>query len=130
MNVAELLDIPASMLPEQAILVCQDRSLTYGELLDHVQRTAGALSELGVERGDHVAAIDTNSVELDGSVDEVERKLRRLGSIGRALPDVEVHIVDEDGQSLAPGEIGEVSLRTPHTLRGYYAQDDVTAARS
>jgi acyl-CoA synthetase (AMP-forming)/AMP-acid ligase II len=65
---------------------------------------------------------------LDGSVDDVERKLRRLGSIGRTLPDMEVRIVDDDGQALGPGEIGEVSLRTPRTLRGYYAQDDVTAA--
>jgi acyl-CoA synthetase (AMP-forming)/AMP-acid ligase II len=75
-----------------------------------------------------VTMLGPDDHRLDGSPDEVERKLRRLGSIGRALPDVEVRIVDDDGQPVAPGEIGELSLRTPRTMRGYYGQHEATAS--
>jgi len=64
---------------------------------------------------------------LVGNPDEVERKLRRLGSIGRPLPDVDVRIVSETGQPVAIGEVGEIALRTPRTMRGYFGQDDATA---
>jgi acyl-CoA synthetase (AMP-forming)/AMP-acid ligase II len=75
-----------------------------------------------------VAMLGPDDHRLDGNSEEVELKLRRLGSIGRALPDVEVRIVTDDGQPLAPGQIGELSLRTPRTMRGYYGQDNETFA--
>ena len=40
---------------------------------------------------------------LEGSALEVERKLQRLASIGRPLPDVEVRIVDTEGAEVARG---------------------------
>src|SRR6476620_3934121 len=52
------------MFPEQEILRFDGRSLTYDELQGQVQRTAGALLALGVGRGDRVAVVDTNSVDL------------------------------------------------------------------
>ncbi len=36
---------------------------------------------------------------------------RRLGSVGRALPSIEVEIRDEDGTVLGPGERGEIFVR-------------------
>jgi acyl-CoA synthetase (AMP-forming)/AMP-acid ligase II len=59
---------------------------------------------------------------LDGSPEEIERKLRRLGSIGRPLPDVEVRILGDDGQPRPPGQIGEIAIRTERLMRGYYGQ--------
>jgi acyl-CoA synthetase (AMP-forming)/AMP-acid ligase II len=64
---------------------------------------------------------------LDGTPQEVERKLRRLSSIGRPLPDVEVRVVDSEGVEAAPGEIGEIAVRTPRLMKGYFSQGDVTA---
>jgi acyl-CoA synthetase (AMP-forming)/AMP-acid ligase II len=64
---------------------------------------------------------------LDGSPQEIERKLRRLASIGRPLPDVEVCIVDTEGVVVPPGEVGEIAVRTPRLMKGYCSQDDVTA---
>ena len=40
---------------------------------------------------------------LEGSEEEIEKKLNRLPSIGKPLSDVEVRIVDEDGGELAVG---------------------------
>ena len=64
---------------------------------------------------------------LEGSPAEVERKLQRLSSIGRPLPDVEIRIIDPTGAELAWGEIGEIAVRTPRIMKGYFSQDDATA---
>jgi len=51
------------------------------------------------------------------------------GSIGIPLPDVEVRIVEvETGQSnLAVGEIGEILLRAPQIMQGYWNKPEETA---
>jgi acyl-CoA synthetase (AMP-forming)/AMP-acid ligase II len=42
-----------------------------------------------------------------------------LGSCGKPFDGMEVRIVDvEDGSTAAPGTIGEIQIRGPHTLRG------------
>ncbi|MDN7443554.1 AMP-binding protein [Burkholderia cepacia] len=49
---------------------------------------------------------------------------------GRPVSDGdEVRIVDETGEPVAPGEIGELQVRGPYTIRGYYrlAGHDATA---
>lgn len=53
----------------------------------------------------------------------------RLGSIGRAVPGVEVKIVDEKGQELGNEEPGEIITRGPHVMKGYFRRPDATAAR-
>jgi acyl-CoA synthetase (AMP-forming)/AMP-acid ligase II len=45
--------------------------------------------------------------------------LRRLCSIGRPLPDVEVKVVGESGETLAAGQIGEILVRTARVMKGY-----------
>ncbi|MEV0062621.1 fatty acid--CoA ligase family protein [Nocardia sp. NPDC050718] len=44
---------------------------------------------------------------------------RRLGSVGRAVPGIELQIRAEDGTVLAPGEIGELFVRGPQ-VSGVY----------
>src|SRR5262245_14986430 len=75
--------------------------------------TTSTLSVLGPE--DH---------RLDGGPADVERTLRRLRSIGRPLPDVEVRIVDEVGQVLGADEVGEIHVRTPRAMKGYAGAKD------
>lgn len=64
---------------------------------------------------------------LDGTPQEIERKLRRLSSIGRPLPDVEVRVVDPQGAEAARGEVGEIAVRTPRMMKGYFSHGDATA---
>ena len=45
---------------------------------------------------------------LEGSERRIERKLRRLTSVGKPLEDVEVRIVDEDANPVADGDVGEM----------------------
>ena len=63
---------------------------------------------------------------LDGDEEEVERKLRHLGSIGKPLDDVEVRIFDEDGEPVALGETGEIAARGARLMKGYWNQEDAT----
>jgi acyl-CoA synthetase (AMP-forming)/AMP-acid ligase II len=48
------------------------------------------------------------------------------GSIGRAIPGVEVELVDRDGKPVAPGEPGEICFRGPH-MDGYWNKPEATA---
>ena len=51
------------------------------------------------------------------------------GSIGIPLPDVEIRIIDlETGEDkLVPGEIGEILLRAPQIMQGYWNNPEETA---
>ena len=45
---------------------------------------------------------------------------RKLGSIGRAIPNVEIRVVTEDGRMAAVGEIGELVARGANISSGYW----------
>lgn len=47
---------------------------------------------------------------------------------GRAIPDVEVRVVDDTGTEVAPGERGEVVVRGHNVMRGYLDDPEQTAA--
>jgi acyl-CoA synthetase (AMP-forming)/AMP-acid ligase II len=49
------------------------------------------------------------------------------GSVGTPPPLYEMRIVDDDGQDLAAGEVGEIIGRGPITMPGYYKRPDLTA---
>ncbi|MPZ75989.1 MAG: AMP-binding protein [Deltaproteobacteria bacterium] len=53
----------------------------------------------------------------------------RMGSIGRAVPGIEVKIIDDAGQELPVGEPGEIITRGPHVMKGYFRKAEATAAR-
>ena len=63
---------------------------------------------------------------LGGNPEEIETKLRRLTSIGKPLEDVEVEIVDENGQPVALRETGEIVARGARMMAGYWRQDSAT----
>ncbi len=51
---------------------------------------------------------------------------RKAGSVGRIIPDAEVKFVDDDGHDLPAGETGEILMRGPMIMQGYYHLPDVT----
>jgi long-chain acyl-CoA synthetase len=52
----------------------------------------------------------------------------KAGSVGTVVDGAELRIVDGDGRLAAGGEIGEVSVRGPGIMRGYWHSPDATAA--
>ncbi|GMV00662.1 MAG: fatty-acid--CoA ligase [Burkholderiales bacterium] len=52
----------------------------------------------------------------------------RMRSVGKCLPGVEVHIIDEAGKVLGPGSIGEICIRSPSNMLGYWKRESETEA--
>ena len=75
--------------------------------------TSSTISVLGP--ADHRTAI--------ASTDTTVR--RRLGSVGRPLPTLELQIRDSDGTPLGPGEAGEIWVRGEQVAGEYLGRDDV-----
>ena len=74
--------------------------------------TENICTALALTKLDHVA-------EGDGS---------HLASSGRPVPGVEVELMDEAGQRVQAGEIGEIWLRSRATCKGYFANPEQTAS--
>jgi len=71
--------------------------------------TGNTLSEgYGMTESSPVATVNP----IDGSA--------RLGSIGLPIPSTNLRIVDESGNPLPPGEIGEIQIQGPQVMLGYY----------
>jgi fatty-acyl-CoA synthase len=59
-----------------------------------------------------------------GPVDQ----LRKPGSCGRAVLNVETRVVNDDMQDVKPGEVGEIVHRSPHLMLGYFKDEEKTRA--
>jgi long-chain acyl-CoA synthetase len=52
----------------------------------------------------------------------------KAGSIGVPLPGVEVRLVDEEGEDALVGDPGEIRVRGPNVFKGYWDDEEATAA--
>ena len=68
--------------------------------------------------GQRSAARSHPSTPLDGA--------RKVGSVGPALPDVEIAIFDEQDKPLPVNEIGEIVVRGDNVMLGYLNQPEAT----
>jgi long-chain acyl-CoA synthetase len=50
------------------------------------------------------------------------------GVVGLPIPSTEARIVDDNGQPLQPGEVGEICVRGPQVMKGYWNRPEATAA--
>jgi fatty-acyl-CoA synthase len=57
-----------------------------------------------------------------------EDQLRKPGSCGRAVLNVQTRVVDDAMRDIRPGEVGEIVHRSPHVMLGYFHDDERTAA--
>jgi acyl-CoA synthetase (AMP-forming)/AMP-acid ligase II len=79
--------------------------------------TSSTITTLGPD--DHI---------IEGTPEQREKKLRRLqSSIGKPMPDVEMRVIDENGNPLPPGQVGEIVARGPRVMTGYWKDPEKTA---
>ena len=138
----------AKAMAEEGITLLNGVPATYQRLLEH-KATAG-LSKL--DRG-ALRLIGVAGAPLDPELKaRVEKELglplsngfgitecspgisgvrsdapRKDNSVGRILPGVQARIVRRDGTMVTNGDIGELHVRGPNVMRGYYRAPDLTA---
>lgn len=53
---------------------------------------------------------------------------QRPGSVGRPIEDVDIRVVDDDGNALPTGAEGEICIRGPNVMKGYLRDEAATRA--
>jgi long-chain acyl-CoA synthetase len=105
----ELVSRSAAERPEKVALVSGHRRITYGELAGRVRRAAGALHDLGVEKGDRVALILGNAPEFAealygafriGAVVAPLNVMLTPDEVGAVLADADAKVVIADPEFL------------------------------
>ena len=69
----------------------------------------------------------TETAGVMASLDPAAHARGLSASTGQAMPGVELRIVDPDGAVLPTGERGEIQVRGPNVMRGYWQRPDVKA---
>jgi len=88
--------------------------------IERFPRNVGFVNAFGqTETTSTLTILGPEDHRLEGTPAEIEKRTRRLTSIGRPLPDVEVQIVGDDGSARPAGEVGEICVRTPRVMKGY-----------
>ncbi len=69
----------------------------------------------------------TETVSGDTFLDR-DSIITKLGSVGRPCLYLELDLWDEDGRSVPTGEQGEIVMRGPKVFKGYWRDEEATAA--
>ena len=87
------------------------------EIRDRVQKEfkASLLESYGLSEGTCGSACNP----IDG--------VRKAGSVGLPLEGQPVRVVDESGQDVPTGQIGELLIKGPNVMKGYYKDPEQTA---
>ncbi|NOY45490.1 MAG: fatty acyl-AMP ligase [Deltaproteobacteria bacterium] len=89
---------------------------------------AVSFSDLG--RPPRLQAVRADRLEAEGRAEPCPagEGARVLVSVGRPLPTVEVAVVDETDRPVPEGVRGEIVVRGPSVMKGYYGNPEATAA--
>ena len=71
--------------------------------------------------------LDPEDHRLNGTPEENEKKLERLRSVGRPMPDLQVAIMSADGTVLPQGADGEICIAGDRVMREYQGREEETA---
>jgi acyl-CoA synthetase (AMP-forming)/AMP-acid ligase II len=118
--VPTMLDRIVAALEQEPVELSSLRNLAYGgskvglplvrkalDLLPHV----GFVNAYGLTETSSTIAVLTPDDHRDAYGNTDESVAKRLGSVGRPVPGIEVQIRDETGKVLGPGESGELFVR-------------------
>jgi acyl-CoA synthetase (AMP-forming)/AMP-acid ligase II len=108
------------------------RSIAYGAAPMPTALMRRAVDRLGVEltQGYGMTELSGNAVFLDPDAHRrgLAGEERLLRAAGRPAPGVEVRIADADDRTLPDGEVGEILVRAPQVMTGYWDDPEATAA--
>ena len=87
---------------------------------DHIRRLRQLLPDVAVYSMYGLTECKRVSYLPPALIDE------RTGSVGKAMPNSETFIVDDDGRRLGPGQIGELVVRGSNVMAGYWELPEET----
>lgn len=61
------------------------------------------------------------------TVNPIDMKTNRVGTIGLPLPNTVVKLIDDNGQEVAQGQPGEIAIKGPQVMQGYWERSEETA---
>ena len=61
------------------------------------------------------------------TLNAVATTARAMGAAGFPVPQIQLDIVDDDGRSLPPGQVGEIVIRGDRVMSGYWQKREATA---
>jgi long-chain acyl-CoA synthetase len=123
------------LVPTMAAILIAQRNLAPGALphLRYITNTAAALPPAHIERLQ--ALFPRAAIYSMYGLTECKRCTwmppaelnARMTSVGIAIPGTEVYVVDEAGNRVAPGVVGELVIRGAHVMQGYWGNPEATA---
>ncbi|MCS0603566.1 AMP-binding protein [Streptomyces sp. LP11] len=103
------------------------RSLLYGGCSSSPARMARAVEVLGPVLTQFYGQNEVGGISVLPADEHDPAHPQRMRTAGRPLPGVEVTVRAEDGRELPYGEHGEICVRTPTMMQGYWKQPELTA---
>ena len=95
-----------------------------GPLLEQIYRTMGretvVMTGYGLTEATALVSLEHTALDADGN-------LCRPKSVGRVLPGIQMIVADDSGTELAPNTVGQICIKGPNVMKGYYKQEAETA---
>lgn len=122
------------LVPTMAAILIAQRNIEPGALphLRYITNTAAALPPTHIERLQalfpHVALYSMYGLtECKRCTWLPPSELKnRISSVGIAIPGTEAYVIDDEGERVAPGVVGELVIRGPHVMKGYWENPEAT----
>jgi len=93
---------------------------THPEVLERWEAHTGCLVIEGFGLSETSPLVTYNAAVKDGA--RLRRTMRQVGGVGLPLPGTDLRIVDDQDRPVAPGGHGEIVVRGPQVMRGYWNQ--------
>ncbi|MFJ4920598.1 fatty acid--CoA ligase [Streptomyces sp. NPDC088725] len=103
------------------------RKIAYGAAPISERQLQECLDVFGCEFAQIYASTETGSVAVCLPPEDHQPGVGRLRSVGRPCPGNEVKVIGRDGEELPPGQIGQICIRTPSRMLGYWNLPEATA---
>ena len=98
--------------------------------VEWIRRAMEAFAGVDLQQGYGLTETSSGGTTLDPEVYRAARasgEYDRLSSAGRPMVGIDLRIVGNDGDEVAMGEVGEIAMRGPNIVSGYFNRPEETA---